>query len=68
MPTYEVACATCGDLRWPTLPERPTAYVCTRCLCTPLDTRIKRREAGRRRAVTRLRNAARKEPAQGVPR
>ena len=32
MPTYQVACAQCGEDRWPTLPERPDEYICARCV------------------------------------
>ena len=32
MPTFELPCAECEEVRWPILPERPRRYVCVRCL------------------------------------
>ncbi len=29
--TWRVRCVECGDLKWPTLPARPMAYVCALC-------------------------------------
>ena len=31
MPTFEIRCDTCRELRWPMLSARPTRYVCARC-------------------------------------
>jgi hypothetical protein len=48
--TIEIKCAVCGELRWPTLPDRPVSYTCVRCRAIPAAQRTARREAGRRRA------------------
>jgi hypothetical protein len=53
MPTYEVVCVECGRPRWPTLPDRPTQYVCARCVSLPSGKGVQRREVRRRIARTR---------------
>ena len=55
MPTYEVSCSHCGDLRWPTLPYRPAAYLCVRCAAVEPSKRVARREQAARGHKTRLR-------------
>ena len=45
MPTFEVLCAECDELRWPTLPERPSRYVCVRCHATPRDKKARLKAA-----------------------
>jgi hypothetical protein len=45
MPTYEVSCEGCGELRCPMLPERPMTYTCVRCGCAS----PRRGSGGRRR-------------------
>ena len=42
MPTFAVRCASCNGERWPTLPERPSRYVCARCVCVGADVRAGR--------------------------
>src|SRR3990167_783889 len=38
MPTFEVMCSKCREMRWPTVPLRPQHYVCARChLGKPLE-------------------------------
>ena len=53
MPTFEVLCAECDELRWPMLPERPSRYVCVRCHATPRDkkARLKAAAAKRKQSV-----------------
>jgi hypothetical protein len=34
---WQVPCTVCGEERWPTALERPTAYVCVRC---PAGTKV----------------------------
>ena len=54
VPTFEVLCAMCDELRWPMLPERPSRYVCARCHATPRDkkARLKAAAAKRKTSVT----------------
>jgi hypothetical protein len=40
--TYEVKCTSCGETRWPRLPERPINYVCSRCTAVGPEKRAKR--------------------------
>ena len=53
MPTYEVCCDWCKEMRWPTLPYRPATYTCVRCTAVPENVRRRRREAGQDRAQKR---------------
>jgi hypothetical protein len=53
--TWEVVCATCGQLKWPTLSERPTSYVCSLCRMADPAKRATRREAGRKGAAAKQR-------------
>ena len=57
--TYEVRCAVCGHAKWPTLPERPLAYVCVLCRSKSPAQRLRRAQAGRKgvgvRAAQRVR-------------
>ncbi len=60
MPTFQVRCAECGGEKWPSLPERPTRYVCVLCMAVPANVRQRRREQGQKAAE---RAAAKKRPA-----
>ena len=56
--TYQIACATCGEDRWPTLPEPPRpGWVCRRCQATKPETR-EARVSGQRKRVATLRQKA----------
>ena len=50
MPTYEVECRSCHELRWPMLPARPETYTCVRCTALGPAKRAKRVEIATRRA------------------
>jgi hypothetical protein len=50
---WQVTCTVCGEERWPTAVERPTAYVCVRCQATPPETRAGRRAAAQKTAQKR---------------
>ena len=30
--TYEIECSSCHELKWPSLPSKPTSYVCRLCV------------------------------------
>ncbi len=47
---WQVTCTVCGEERWPTAIERPTAYVCTRCGSTPPAVKASRTAAAQKRA------------------
>jgi hypothetical protein len=55
MPTFEIACAACGEMRWPTLPERPMTYTCVRCTAVEPSKRAARRERAAKGQKSRLR-------------
>lgn len=58
--TFELECASCGELRWPVLPERPATYTCARCRMVVPEKRAARVEAGRKRAETMAQRKASK--------
>lgn len=45
MPTFQVTCSNCNEEKWPTLPERPTTYVCVLCMSVPREVREARKAA-----------------------
>ena len=45
---FEVTCDSCGEQRWPYLPERPLSYTCVRCRSLPPGEVERRREHGKR--------------------
>jgi hypothetical protein len=45
MPTFELRCSACGEMRWPMLAERPLSYVCVRCTAVGASKRAARRES-----------------------
>jgi len=45
--TYEIECSECHRAKWPSLPDRPSTYVCSLCRMAGSGAR-NRREAGRR--------------------
>ena len=53
MPTLEIRCTRCGNLKWPTLPDRPEHYVCVLCRAMPPAEGPKRRAAAQRAALTK---------------
>ncbi len=62
MPTFEVRCDTCLDLKWPTLPERPKSYECVLCRMLDPAKRARLREGYRKGMETRRRKAASSAP------
>lgn len=66
MPTYAVRCATCGEDRWPTLPDRPDRYVCARCVAVGPATVAERKEAGQRSAATRKARQGKPQDSTGA--
>lgn len=50
MPTFQVSCVECGGEKWPSLPERPTRYLCALCLAVPENVRLRRRQQGQKAA------------------
>ena len=60
MPTFEIVCAECEEVRWPILPERPRRYVCVRCLTLPSDKKARRRAAAAKGRVKRAGGALKK--------
>ncbi len=63
--TYEVVCEKCGRKKWPTLPEKPTTYVCVLCLLPGTESR---RETGRRVGFQKKSAPARSQAAPQAPR
>jgi hypothetical protein len=58
LPTHHVACAECGEDRWPVAAHRPRRYTCSRCSSlTPAERGRRRKVAGdaARTRRTRLR-------------
>ena len=53
MQTYHVRCAECGGDKWPTLPERPTRYVCVLCRMETAETLEARKRARAKGEATR---------------
>ena len=62
--TFEVRCTVCRRLKYPTLPERPPAYVCVLCRSYSPAKRLRLAQAGRKGAAA----SAAKRAAAGVPR
>jgi hypothetical protein len=57
MPTWEVRCVDCLDLKYPTLPERPVAYRCALCRMVTPQKRATRRAGQQKGAETRRQRA-----------
>ena len=57
--TWEVACTSCGEKRWPFAVVEPVAYVCRRCRETSPEKRAAARAAGRKSAEARRKRGAR---------
>lgn len=55
MPTFQIRCAECRELEWPTLPERPSRYVCALCGMLPPEQLRARRERVAKATETRAR-------------
>ncbi|HUL53654.1 MAG TPA: hypothetical protein VLT83_09630 [Opitutaceae bacterium] len=57
--TWEVACVSCGEKRWPLSCAEPATYVCRRCQVTSPEKRAAARAAGKKSAESRRKQAGR---------
>ena len=71
MPTYQVTCTECGKEKWPTVPERPTGYVCVLCRSMPPAKKAAGRERARKvwqkRRVSKAENQGGPVAGRAIP-